>query len=105
MAVAITVPMSVYYGFHPLHTGDLAVSRQRLSNDLVHVVILVRRQPPNEMDLRRPIRQRLVLCIQLTVLFPRHRIIRIALSFWKFKHDASLRVLLTSQVFEIGRAS
>src|SRR3954470_23970141 len=65
-------------GFLPCLARDPGVHRQGLSHDLVHVVVLVRRQAPHEMDSAGGGRQHLVLPVQLGIFTARNGIVRIA---------------------------
>ena len=63
--------------------------RQRLTDDLVHIVIAVGGQPADERHALGRVRERLVALEQRLVLRPRDRIIRIALGRRIFVGDAS----------------
>src|SRR5687768_307133 len=61
-AIAVTVAIALMHdGFYSLHSRHLAVRRQRLGDDLIHVVVLVRREPADEVYLGRSIGQCFVL--------------------------------------------
>src|SRR5688572_20288508 len=63
-APVMTVPVAIalmHDRFYSLHSRHLAVRRQRLGDDLIHVVVLVSREPPDEVYLRRSVRQCFVL--------------------------------------------
>src|SRR5690349_9350003 len=91
--------------FNSLHTRGLAVGRESLRDYLIHVVVLVCCQTTDEMHVRCRIRQLLVTCIQLSVLFPRHRIVFIALRLRKLVNNARLRVLLPGEILELRHPS
>src|SRR5690349_3566133 len=82
-SVPVTVTMTVTTDGERTHrrgghgaslAAYLRVSRERLRDDLIHVVILVGCQPPDEVNVRRGVGQRLVLRVDLGVLPARHRI-------------------------------
>ena len=75
---------------------------ERLADHLVHVVVAVGGEPAHEVHVRRGVGQRLVLAVQLGVLRPRHRIVRIALGRRVLVGEAGLRVLLPGQVLVLG---
>src|SRR3954465_2432516 len=77
---------------------------QRLGDDLVHVVVLVRRQATNERDFRRFVGQELVSLVELRVLGPRDGVVRIPLCARALADDGRLGVLLPGQVLELGAA-
>src|SRR5687767_8923156 len=57
-------------------TGDdFGIQRERLSHDLIHVVVLVCRQPADEIDALGCRRQHLVLPVELGVLASRNWIV------------------------------
>ena len=82
--------------------GDPSEHRQRLGDDLVHVVILVRREPPDEVHVGRRVRERLVALVELRVLGSRDRVVRVTLARGELVDDARLRVHLPGQVLELG---
>src|SRR5947209_14586311 len=82
--------------------SDLVEGCECLPRYLVHVVVLVSGQAPDEMYTGRGIGERLVLLINFLVLGPRHWIIRISLGLGKLVHDARLRMLLARQILEFG---
>src|SRR5688572_28205936 len=79
-------------------------SRQRLTYALVHVVVLVRRQPADEVHVRRRLRERLVTGVQRRVLGPRYRVVRVTLSARELAHDRRAVRALAGEVLELGRA-
>ena len=66
---------------------DAAEGRQRLPDDLVHIVVAVGREPADESDVVGRIGERLVALEQLLIFRPRDRIIRIALGRRIFVRD------------------
>src|SRR5215217_1229239 len=83
-------------GPEPLEDGE------RLGDDLIHVVVLVRREPPHEVDARHRIGELPVALVQLRVLRLRHGVVRVALGLRILVDDRRLRVLLPRQVLELG---
>src|SRR4029079_16432739 len=81
---------------------NTAERRKRLSDDLVHVVISVGRQPPNEGHIVGRIGKRLLLLEQLLVLGARDRIIRISLGRGIFVGDRRHRSLLPGQMLVLA---
>ena len=81
---------------------DPAECRQRLTDDLVHVVVSVRGQPPDEPDIRRRQRQALVFLEQLLVLGLRDRVIGVAFGRRIFVGERRLGVLLAGQMLVLG---
>ena len=67
------------YAFRAAYPRDLRVQRQRLRDDLIHVVVPIGRQPPDEVDARRPLGEFLILLVERRVLGARDRIVRVAL--------------------------
>src|SRR5690349_17493276 len=65
-------------GLESLLLVDAAEGGERLTDDLVHIVIAIGCEPPDKGDVVGRIRQRLVALEQLLILGPRDRIIRIA---------------------------
>src|SRR3712207_5350525 len=58
---------------------DPVVHGERLSHDLIHVVVLVRRQAADELDLGRRVGELLVAPVDERVLRTRDRVVRVAL--------------------------
>src|SRR6185503_1756007 len=104
ITIAFSIAMSVDRCFDSLHAGDLAVSRQSLGHDLVHVVVLVRRQTADKVNVRSPVGTRFIARVQFRVLFTRNRIVSIALRLLKLVNDARLRVFLSGQILEFRNA-
>src|SRR5829696_9664880 len=75
---------------------------ERLGDDLIHVVVLVGREPTDECDVRRRIRQELVSLVELRILGTGHRVVRISLGAGALTNDGRLRVHLPGQVLELG---
>ena len=84
--------------------SDAAEERERLPHDLVHVVVLVRREAAHEVDAGRRIGERLVTLVKLPVLGARHRVVRVAFRARELVDDRRLRMLLAGQVLELGHA-
>src|SRR5579884_32488 len=72
-------------GAHNVRKG-----RQRLCRHLVHVVITIGGEAPDEMDSARLFRERLIFAVQFSVLRARNWVIRITLRPRKFINDAGL---------------
>src|SRR4051812_6965690 len=85
-----------------LALGDAAERRQRLPHHLVHVVIAVGRQPPDESDVALRQRERLVALVQRLVLGPGHRIVGIAVGPRKFIGDGGLGAALAGDVLVLA---
>ena len=78
------------------------IGRQRLRHDLVHVVVLVGRQPADEVDAGRPLGEGLVLLVALGVLGAGDGVVGVAFGPRVLVDDGGLGVLLTGQVLELG---
>src|SRR5947209_12149670 len=76
--------------------------RQRLADDLVHVVITVCGEPPDEGDIAGRIRQLFVLLEQLLIFRPRDRIIGITFGRRILIGDRRHRRLLPGQVLVLA---
>src|SRR4051812_11038995 len=76
--------------------------RERLTNDLIHIVVPVGREPTNEVHVRRLLCELQITPVQSGVGWPRHGIIRIPGVSRKFVDDAGERMLLPREVFEFG---
>src|SRR3954466_602828 len=83
--------------------GGLAAShqpiedRERLGNDLIHVVVLVRREAADELHLGCLVGERLVLLVELGVLGARNGIVGIPFRPGIFPHHGRLRMLLAGE--------
>src|SRR5690606_15296470 len=83
---------------------DALVQRQRLAHDLVHVVVLVGAQPPDEGHARCLVRQLLVAFVQFGVLWPRDRIVGVAYGRGIFVGNAGFRMHLSGEVLVFADA-
>src|SRR4051812_20330919 len=92
------------HGLRTPRARKLLEERQRLRDDLVHVVVLVRRQPSAEMNVRCPLRERLVLAVHRRVLRPRDGIVRVPLRAWILVDHARFWMFLAGQVLELRAA-
>src|SRR6185369_12967578 len=88
--------------FRPTFGSDSAEGRQRLTDDLVHVVVAVGCKAPDERHARRRIRQLLIFLVERLILLARHRVIGIALRTRIFIGDRRLRMLLPGQMLIFG---
>ena len=73
-----------------------------MADDLVHVVVAIRGEPPDEGDTALLARQGLIALEQRLVLLARDRIVGIALGLRVFAGDAGARVLFAGQVLVLG---
>src|SRR5512138_3805561 len=101
-SVAVQTNLTQHSCFLSRRGEHFCVSGKRLRNDLIHVVVLVGRQTTDKMYFGSFLSQPSVLLIQLCVLFLRYGIVRIAFSLRKLKHNARLRVFLTSEILELS---
>src|ERR1700760_456554 len=82
----------------PLRGVDVAINLQRLSHDLIHVVIAIAREPPDEVHLGTGRGERGIASVERGVLGARDWIVRIAFALRIFVDDARLFVVLPGQV-------
>lgn len=88
----------------PNRVRQATISRQRLTDDLIHVVVAVSGQSSDKADVRSGHRQRLVTLIQRLILVARHGIVEIALGGWIFVGKAGARVNLAGEMLVLGDA-
>src|SRR2546423_8839413 len=79
ITIAVSAGVAVDHRVNSLHTCHLAISRESLGRNLVHVVVLVSCQTANKVHVWCRIRKRLVARVQIRILLARHRIIGVAL--------------------------
>src|SRR5687767_669372 len=90
--------------FGAVYAGNFRENREGLGDDLVHVVIAIRRQTPDEMHARCLVRQGLIPLIELSILRFRNWVIRVTFCHGVFVDDARLRMLLAGEMLELGHA-
>ena len=77
---------------------------QRLRDDLIHVVVLVRRKPAHEVHAMRRRRECVIALVQGRVLRSGDRVVRISLSPRILGHERRLWMLLARQMLELRNA-
>ena len=83
---------------------DAGVSRQvfevdeRRSDHLVHIVVPIFGEPPDESNSSVRAREKGILPVQCAVIRTRYRIVRLAIARWKLTRNDRLRMRLTGEM-------
>src|SRR3954464_7500025 len=77
---------------------------ERLTDDLIHVVVTIGRQPSDEPDVGRRQRQTLVFLKEFLVFRARDRVVRIAFGAWVLVRDRRARIVLPGHVLILADA-
>src|SRR5687767_2318784 len=83
---------------------DLAIERKRLSNDLVHVVVLIGCETAGKIYSALLSRQGLIARIQLGIFRPRDGVVRIAIRSRIFIDQRGLCMFLPSEMLKLRDA-
>ena len=75
----------------PAFAVEFRYDCQRLRHNLIHVVVLICRETPDKMHIRRRLRKRFILLVENRILRTRHRIIRVAFGPWELVYDCGFR--------------
>ena len=86
----------------PRQPDDPRIGRERLRHDLIHVVVLVGREPADEVHAFGGVGELLILAVERGVLRPRNRIVGIAFGARILVDQRGFRVLLPGDVLEFG---
>ena len=104
MSIAVSITVTMKGSFDSFHARDFSVGGQSLGYDLIHVVVLIRRQTTYKCYSGSSIRQGFVFRVDCGIFFSRNRVIRITFCLGKLVHDAGSVMLLASQILKFGDA-
>src|SRR5215217_3540373 len=84
--------------------GHAAIMRQRLADHLIHIIVAITAQTPDEADLGMRIGQSGILLVERRILGPRDGVVWVSVSLRELVADRSLAVNLPSQMLVFSDA-